>query len=96
MIFDFGTVAVLILAAALAGLLLGLLPSWRRMMNGDHTLPMWVFLRRRHAGVDGRAALQAEMRCALCGQKAECERQLATGADSPIPGCLNSKLLQER
>ena len=45
MSFDFGTIAVLMLAAALAGLLIGILPVWRRLMGAGHRrLPVWLFL----------------------------------------------------
>ena len=91
---DASTVAVLLLACALAGLLIGILPVWRRAMSGAQRLPVWAFLRRRGAGVEGRAAVQAQMRCALCGTKAQCERQLAAGANSPVPGCPNLELFR--
>jgi hypothetical protein len=93
---DAGTVTVLMLASALAGLLVGILPAWRRLMSGGQRLPVWAFLRRRGFGVDGRAAVRAETRCALCGAKAQCEQLLAAGADSPVPECPNLKLLHER
>lgn len=93
---DLGTFMVLMLAAALAALLIGILPTWRRMMSGGHRLPVQAFLRRQGARVDGRAALHAEMRCALCGARAECKRRLAAGANAPIAGCPNSELIQKR
>jgi hypothetical protein len=48
-IFDASTVIVLMLAAALAGALLGVLPEWRRLMS-------------RERAVRGRAALRAVRR----------------------------------
>jgi hypothetical protein len=90
---DPGSFMVLVLAAALAGLLIGVLPDWRRMVG--HRLPIDAFLRRQGARVDGRAALHAEIRCAMCGAKAQCEQRLGAGARSPIAGCPNSELLKQ-
>ena len=91
---DPGTFVVLVLAAALAGLLIGILPDWRRMIG--RRLPVHAFLRRQGEPLDGRAAQQAELRCAMCGAKAQCEQRLAAGERSPIAGCPNPELLQER
>ena len=94
---DAGTVTVLMLASALAGLLVGILPAWRRLMSDGQRLPVWAFLRRRgSAGVEARAVAQAEVRCTLCGAKAQCEQLLAAGADSPVPECPNLELLQRK
>ena len=89
---DTSTFIALLLAAAIAGALLGILPAWRRLMTGGRDLPVWGFLRRRGAGVEGRAALQAEMRCEMCDSKAQCRLLLANGADAPVTGCPNAKL----
>ena len=92
MSFDAGTVVILALAAALAGLLLGLLPGWRRVVGAGHQLPVWSFLRRQAASLGSRAALQAELRCALCGEQAECAKQLKAGAMQPPENCPNAAL----
>lgn len=88
-----GALMVLVSAAAIAGLLIGILPDWRRMIG--HRLPVQGFLRRQGARVDGRAVLHAEMGCAMCDAQSKCERRLAAGADSPVAGCPNSALLKE-
>ena len=88
-----GAFMVLVFAAALAGLLIGILPDWRRMIG--HRLPIQGFLRRQGARLDGRAVVHAEMGCAMCDAKAQCEQRLAAGADSPVAGCPNSELLGE-
>lgn len=84
MTFDASTVIVLMLAAALAGALLGLLPEWRRMMNGG--LPIHRHLRRAGAS----AAFEAELRCALCAGRQECARRAA-----PLPDCPNAALFRK-
>jgi hypothetical protein len=75
-IFDASTVIVLMLAAALAGALLGVLPEWRRLMNGG--LPIHKHLRR-----GASAPFEAELRCALCAGRQECAQQAAPLADCP-------------
>lgn len=92
MSFDFGTVAFLMLAAALAGLLVGALPIWRQMMSGGHGLPVWLFLRRQNASLDSRAALDAEIRCAVCGERAGCLERLKAGSAQPPENCPNAAL----
>ncbi len=88
-----GTLMALLAAAAIAGLLVGILPDWRKLVG--HRLPIHAFLRRQGAQVDDRDALvRAEMRCAVCEASAQCERRLAAGADSPLAGCPNSELLR--
>jgi len=93
---DAGTVAVLMLASVLAGLLIGILPAWRGMKSGGQRLPVWAFLRHKGAVVEGRAAVLAEMRCVLCGTKVQCQRLLAAGADSPVPECPNLEMLRQK
>jgi hypothetical protein len=75
MTFDLSTVIVLMLAAALAGALLGVLPEWRRLMGGG--LPI-----HRHLGVE-RLPFEAELRCALCSGRERCARRAAPLADCP-------------
>ena len=87
----------LILATVLAALLVGVLPPWRRMMNGRN-LPVWSFLRRRglEAGLGEGASLQAELRCALCAGRPQCARQLAIGDGSEPPEhCPNARFLEK-
>ena len=94
MIFDFGTVAFLILGAAFVGLLIGALPVWRQMMSDGHRLPVWLFLRRQQASLDSRAALDAEIRCAECGERAACLLRLKAGAAQPPENCPNAPLFE--
>ena len=75
---DAATVFVLLLAAALAGALVGVLPEWRRLMSGD--LPI-----RRHLAAE--ASFDARLRCALCAGRAACARRAA-----PLPECPNAAL----
>src|SRR6185295_5735410 len=91
--FDAGTVAILVLGAALAGLLAGVLPFWRRIMGGDHRLPVWQFLRLRHDSLEGRTALLAELRCGLCDERAACLERLKSGAVLAPEHCPNAALL---
>jgi hypothetical protein len=92
--FDFGTVVVLMLAAALAGLLIGVLPVWRRMMSGGQRPPLWLFPRGRHDSLEGRAALLARMRCEVCGERAACLERLKAGIAQPPANCPNAALFE--
>jgi hypothetical protein len=82
MTFDASTVIVLMLAAALAGVLLGVLPEWRRLMGGG--LPIHRHLRT------GRPSLEAELRCALCAGRERCATRSA-----PLPDCPNQALFRK-
>jgi hypothetical protein len=92
--FDLGMVAFLIPAAVLAGLLIGVLPVWRQMMSGGRRLPVWLFLRRQRASLDSRAALDAEIRCAVCGERAACQEHLKAGSAQPPESCPNAALFE--
>ena len=94
MSLDFDTVVFLILAAALAGLLIGALPVWRQMMADGHRLPVWLFLRRQNASLDSRAALDAEIRCAVCEERAGCLERLKAGSAQPPDNCPNAALFE--
>lgn len=82
---DFGAseALVLLLAAALVGALLVVLPQWRRLMRSGPELPV----HRHFAG----ATFEAEVRCAFCGSRQQC---LKRGA--PPPDCPNLEALQKR
>lgn len=82
MSFDLSTVIVLMLAAALAGALLGVLPEWRRLTGGG--LPI-----HRHLGTDD-LPLEAELRCALCSGRERCARRAA-----PLEDCPNAALFRK-
>ena len=93
MTLDLGTIAYLILAAALAGLLISALPVWRQMMSDGRQLPVWLFLRRQNFSLDSRAALDAEIRCMVCAERAGCLKLLQEGSAQPPENCPNSALL---
>jgi len=91
-----GTFILILLASALIGALIAVLPAWRSLMAASAGLPVWAFLRRGGAVLEGGDALQAEMRCAMCGSRAQCARLLAAGEQQPVAGCPNSELFHER
>ena len=90
---DGATLAVLLLAVALAAAMLGILPAWRRVWSENARLPVRRFLRMRDTQLVRREALEAELRCGLCASKAACNRLLAAGAKAPLAGCPNARLL---
>lgn len=90
-----GTLVVLLVAAALVGALVAVLPAWRRLADLSR-LPVWTFLWRRETNVEGVAALQAEIRCALCDSQPRCRRLLAAGADAPHADCPNAALFRKK
>lgn len=93
MSFDAGTVAVLVVAAALAGALIAVLPDLRRLMRGGHRrLPVWLFRRGTDAPLEPRAALLAEMRCEMCGEQDACWERLKAGTAQPPAHCPNAAL----
>jgi hypothetical protein len=84
MTIDATTAFVLMLAAALGGALLGVLPEWRRLMSGR--LPIRRHLRR----FAGPLPLEAELRCALCAG-----RRLCGTLPAPLAGCANAALFRK-
>lgn len=96
MSFSFGTAAYLILGAAFAGLLIGTLPLWRQMITDRRRLPVWLFLRHQDASLDSRAALDAEIRCAVCNEQAGCLQRLKAGSANPPENCPNAPLFGSR
>jgi hypothetical protein len=100
-VLDYSTLFVLIIACVLSGLMLGLLPTWRRMMTEGGELPIWHFLPRngiRRAEAEKRLGprgiLHAELRCTLCGVKSQCLQRLAEGEDTPVAQCPNAELFE--
>lgn len=80
---DIPTFFVLMLASALAGALIAVLPEWRRLMGGG--LPIHKHLRGR--GVT--PPLEAELRCAVCAQRQSCAQR-----DAPLADCPNAELFR--
>ena len=92
---DTGTFFVLLVASAAAGALVAVLPSWRHLMDGGASLPVWGFLRRRRDPLpQGHAALQAQVRCEMCASQSQCRGILADGGRTPVAGCPNEALFQ--
>ncbi len=89
---DTSALILIIVAAALGGALVAVLPPWRRMKHSGSHLPVWAFLRRRGTTLERVAALQAELRCETCDTKEQCHRLLAAGATVPVAGCANEGL----
>lgn len=83
MSIDAATVIALLLAAALGGALIALLPEWRRLMSGR--LPIHQHLRPRAQ----RPPFEAELRCALCAGRPECAKRAA-----PLDDCPNAALFR--
>jgi hypothetical protein len=81
--FDASELLVLLLAAALMGAVLVVLPPWRRLMGEGPTLPIH---KHAHAGVP----FDAEIRCAFCAGRQECRRR-----GTPLADCPNLELLQK-
>jgi hypothetical protein len=88
------TSGVLVLATAIA---------WRRAISESPGLPIWRFL--RHEGItrddaadtlSGHMMMQAELRCAVCGNGEECRARLtAGGAAAPPVNCPNARLFDD-
>jgi hypothetical protein len=93
MSLDPATIGVLVAAVVLAGVLIGILPVWRRAVGAGRRLPFWRFRRDAVAPVEGRAAFLAEVRCALCGEQAACLERLRTGIAQPPADCPNAALI---
>ena len=92
---DSGTIAVLVVAAALAGVLVGILPAWRRVMGGGHRrLPVWLFRHGTCAPLEYRAARLAAIRCELCGERDACMERLKAWAAQPPAHCPNAALFE--
>lgn len=88
---DASTLILIILAAALVGALISVMPAWHGM-RGGRDLPVWAFLRRRDSSIGRVAALQAELRCESCNAKLRCKQLLADGAVTPPAECANGAL----
>lgn len=93
---------VLLLAAALMGLLIALLPAWRRIMAHGNELPVWKFSGSMGATRDAatrcighRAVLEAEMRCGACAAQKQCEQRLTRPGATPVAYCPNAELFPQ-
>jgi hypothetical protein len=79
----------------------GMLSDWLRAPGSAYDLPFWGFFARRGlrreavvARLGEETVSLAEMRCALCGSKGECRRQLRSRAKSPPADCPNVRLFR--
>jgi hypothetical protein len=88
-------VIVLLLAAALVGAVLAVVPPWRALQREAHKLPVWGFARQRGLRLPSGEALRAELRCGMCDAKKECDRLLAAGERTPPGTCFNRDLLAQ-
>lgn len=94
---------VVALVATSGVLLLATAVAWRRMVTENPGLPIWRFLRREGISRDdaadtlsGKAVMQAELSCAVCGSREECRARLAVrGAAVPPANCPNARLFDE-
>lgn len=73
-------ILVLLLCVALVGALVVVLPPWRQLMRAGPTLPV----HKHFPELAGRAAFEAEMRCAACAGRNECRDRAA-----PLEACPN-------
>ena len=80
-----GGFVLMLLASALVGALIVVVPAWRRLRADKQDLPVWRFLRQRGVVLERRAALDAELRCALCAGRRQCARR-----DAPLEDCPNA------
>ena len=88
---DPSTFVLVVLAAALVGALIAVMPVWQGL-RGGRELPVWGYLQRRNVWIGRASALQAELRCDTCNAKVRCAQMLAEGADTPVPDCPNERL----
>ena len=85
MTVDTSTVIVLMLASALVGALLGVLPAWRRLVSGGEDPPIRKLLGRRGQS----PSFDAVVRCALCAGRQECAKRA-----TPLEDCPNAALFR--
>ena len=94
---NWNEVLTIALVATSGVLVLGTAIAWRRMIRQNPGLPIWRFLRREGItrddaanAISARTAMQAELRCAVCGGKTQCLQRLAAGdAAAPPAHCPN-------
>jgi hypothetical protein len=85
-------VVVLMLAAALTGLLFGVGTAWRGVQREMREAPVQAALRRLGGGtLTAREVRNAEVRCALCPARGSCAGRLRRGEPLP-PECPNRAL----
>jgi hypothetical protein len=94
---------VVALGAMIGVLLIVIAVVWRRMVRENPGLPIWQFLRREGIARDdvadtlsGKAVMQAELSCAVCGNREECRARLAA-RDAAVPpaNCPNARLFDD-
>lgn len=92
---DAAGIVVLLLAAALLGLLIGAGSGWRQLQRGMRDAPVQLAIRASGGVLSARTARDAEVRCTLCPMKAACRAILESG--QPLPAdCPNATLFFSR
>ena len=100
---NWNEVLTIALVATSGMLVLGTAIAWRRMIRQNPGLPIWHFLLREGITRDdaadiliGKAVMQAELSCAVCGNTEECRARLAArNAAVPPANCPNARFFDE-
>lgn len=74
--------------------------SWRRVMSGGDTLPIFGMLERRglvleHLQRSPDTLYGAVRRCAMCRERARCADWMAGRARGPAPACPNADYMDD-
>lgn len=91
---DAAGIVVLLLGAALLGLLIGVGSGWRELQRGMRNAPVQYLAGGAGRTLSGRQLRDAEVRCALCPVKAACRAVLERGGELP-PECPNRILFEK-
>ena len=74
--------------------------SWRRVMSGGDTLPIFGMLKRRGLVLERLerspdTLFVAVRRCAMCRERARCAEWMAGRAGGPAPDCPNASYMDD-
>lgn len=89
------TVAELVVASGIAGVLIGLASLWQEVRLALRELPLHVALRRFDVHLGAAPLRDAEARCSACPLRRPCMRRLVSYEHLP-PECPNLPLFQQR
>ena len=86
--------------AVFAMLAWGLVTSWRRVMSGGETLPIFGMLERRGLVLERLerspgTLCAAVRRCAMCRERARCADWMAGRSRGPAPACPNADYMED-